>query len=281
MSIELPEARIIAEQLEAELPGRRPAECRLQNAARMQQIGFINRDATAFEAIIGHEVREVAHRGNTVLVHFDNEVTLLIAPEYGGEVRFTPPGERLPAKHQFRLDFEDGSTLTIWIKSMGGVMALQPEQLVDNYMYKRDFNMDVLDPGSDSFTFEAFSLALQGANRALKTVLVGKDAVVVGLSNASFQDLLFRAGIHPKRRAASLTAAEQRRLYDVIRFVIGERARLGGKAGFVDVHGNPGGYQPAMGPHLKGQPCPECGGAVEKMALGGGETWYCPSCQPE
>lgn len=281
MSIELPEARIIAAELKESLIGLRASGLQLRDAARMQQIGFINRDPAEFEMLRGAAVCDVVTRGNTILVHFENSTTLLIAPEYGGEVRFTPAGAIVPSRYQFRLDFDNGSALTVWIKSMGGVKALRDEDLGENYMYKRDFDPSVLDPASDSFTFEAFSAALSGANRAMKSVLVGKDAVVVGLSNASFQDIVFRAGIHPKRRAAGLNEEERRRLYQAIRFVIDERLRLGGKAGFVDVCGNEGGYEPAMGPGAKDRACPRCGGLVAKLSLGGGESWYCPRCQPE
>ena len=41
-------------------------------------------------------------------------------------------------------------------------------------------------------------------------VLVGKDALVVGLSNSAFQDIIYRAGLHPKRKASSLNSAAQR-----------------------------------------------------------------------
>lgn len=280
MSIELPEARIIAEQLGRVLPDVRVAGHTLRNAARMQVIGFINRDEAAFVALKGAAVQEVTSRGNTVLVRFDNDHTLLIAPEYGGEVRFHPPHAAVAGRHQFRLDFADGSALTVWIKSMGGVTALAPEELEHNYMYLRDFDPTRLDPAAPNFTLDAFAGVLAGVNRAMKSVLVGKDAVLVGLSNATFQDVLFRARLHPKRRAADLDGDECRRLYEAIVLVIAERLRLGGKVGFVDVQGRPGGYEPAMGPHLKAAPCPGCGGEVAKLALGGGEVWYCPRCQP-
>lgn len=204
MSIELPEALIIANQLRERLPRAPVAGYRLVDVARMQKIGFTNRDAADFDMLVGAMVESVAARGNTILVGFDNNITLLIAPEYGGEVRVHPPGSPPSGRHQFRFDFDDESALTVWIKSMGGVMALALGALEDNYMYRRDFDQSVLDPNSAGFTLPAFSSSLAQALRAMKTALVGKDAVVVGLSNATFQDVLFRAGIHPKRRAGML-----------------------------------------------------------------------------
>jgi len=57
-------------------------------------------------------------------------------------------------------------------------------------------------------------------NRALKSVLVGKDAVVVGLSNSAFQDIIYRARLHPKRKASELRIDERRALYDAVRVLI-------------------------------------------------------------
>jgi formamidopyrimidine-DNA glycosylase len=103
----------------------------------------------------------------------------------------------------------------------------------------------------------------------------------VGLSNAAFQDIIYRAGLHPKRRAADLSPAEARALYDAMRLVVQERLRLGGKAGFRDLYGHPGAYEAAMGPAFRGRGCPGCGAAIQKMAHGGGEVFICPVCQPE
>ena len=112
-------------------------------------------------------------------------------------------------------------------------------------------------------------------------MLVGKDAVVVGLSNSAFQDVLYRAGIHPKRRASELSPDETEALYEALRHVVEERLRLGGKAGFRDLYGHPGDYESAMGPGMKDSDCPICGSPIRKLSLGGGEVFLCPGCQRE
>jgi formamidopyrimidine-DNA glycosylase len=131
----------------------------------------------------------------------------------------------------------------------------------------------------EEFTFERFSRLLVENNRMLKSVLVGKDAVVVGLSNSAFQDIIYRAGLHPKRKASGLNEEERLALYDAIRLVLQERIRLKGKDQFYDLHGNQGGYAPAMGPNMKEHTCPVCGTPIEKLGVGGGHVYFCPKCQ--
>jgi hypothetical protein len=64
-------------------------------------------------------------------------------------------------------------------------------------------------------------------------------------------------------------------------FVVTERLRLGGKTTFRDLYGRSGGYEPAMGPHMKAQQCPICSSTIEKLTLGGGCVFICPGCQPD
>ena len=118
-------------------------------------------------------------------------------------------------------------------------------------------------------------------NKQIKPLLVGKEAQLVGLSNSAYQDIINRAGIHPKRRASELSKDELRALYDAIKVVIEERLRLGGKDRFTDLYGKPGGYTPAMGPNMKDQNCPKCGTPIEKLSHGGGHVYLCPKCQKQ
>lgn len=131
----------------------------------------------------------------------------------------------------------------------------------------------------EEFTFEHFSKLIIGMRKNIKSVLVGKDAVLVGLSNSAFQDIIYRAKIHPKMKASDLNKDERRALFNAIKTVIHERIKLGGKYQFVDLFGNPGDYTPTMGPNMKGRECQECGTIIEKMSMGGGQVYHCPKCQ--
>jgi formamidopyrimidine-DNA glycosylase len=101
----------------------------------------------------------------------------------------------------------------------------------------------------------------------------------VGLGNAAFQDILYRAGIHPKHKASDLNRAQQQALFDAIRFVVEQRVKLGGKVQFVDFYGRQGSNVAAMGPNMKGKICSTCGSDIEKLSLGGGQVYLCPKCQ--
>lgn len=278
MSVELPEASILAGQLNEELPGKRIAACDLRDYERMQKIGFINKDLKDYDCLVDGVIESTVSRGNTILVKLDNGMNMVITPEYGGAVLYHASSESLPNKYHLKVDFDDETALTVRLTSMGVISAVEDSGLLDSYVYRRDFS-EKASPMEEKFTFERFTELVSDRRRQLKQVLVGKDAVLVGLSNSAFQDVIYRAGLHPKRRASELSDVERRALFDAINQLIGERLRLGGKDKFQDIYGRQGRYAPVMGPNMKERDCPACGTPIEKINHGGGQVYLCPRCQ--
>jgi len=279
MSVELPEAKILADQMNKELKGKRVKSYCLRDCEKLQKIGFINKSTKDFDQLVNREVKSVTSRGNTIHIKLDEEMNILLSPEYGGEVFYHQSGAKIPEKFHVNIDFSDKTVLTVRFTSMGGMRVLKDAELKDSYMFKRDFNPEILSPLGEDFTFDRFSKLLRRNSRALKSVLVGKDAVLVGLSNSAFQDIIYRAKLHPKRKASELNLSEHWALYDTIKLVLGERLRLGGKDQFLDLYQNQGRYISAMGPNLRNKNCLVCGSLVQELSLGGGKVFVCPKCQ--
>lgn len=279
MSIELPEAKILAEQMNKELRGKHIKAYHLQDSERLQRIGFMNKNIESFDQLVNGEVESVISRGNAIRVKLNNGVNLILSPEYGGQILYHTSETAISEKFHLKLDFCDNTALTVRLTSMGGIYALKNNDLMNSYIFKRDFNPEVLTPTDEEFTYERFSKLLADNSRALKSVLVGKDAVVVGLSNSAFQDIIYRAKLHPKRKASELNMNERQALYDAVKLVLQERIRLKGKNQFLDLHGNPGRYTPAMGPNMKQHNCPVCGTPIKKLSVEGGHVFFCPKCQ--
>jgi formamidopyrimidine-DNA glycosylase len=279
MSIELSEARILAEQMKKELQGKRIEAYHLRNCEKLQKMGFMNKELESFDLLVNREVESVLSRGNTIRVKLDSEVNLILAPEYGGEIFYHKNPKASAERFHLKVDFSDSTALTVRLTSMGGIYVVKDNDLGRSYMFKRDFNPETLSPVDEEFTLERFSERLAGSNRALKSALVGKDAALVGLSNSAFQDILYHAKLHPKRKASELDTRERKALYEAIRSVLSNRIRLKGKDRFLDLYGNRGCYTPAMGPNMKQQKCPACGTWIEKLNVGGGQVFLCPKCQ--
>jgi formamidopyrimidine-DNA glycosylase len=279
MSIELPEAKILVDQMNTELKGKRIKSYRLRDCEKLQKIGFINKEPKAFDQLVNRQVESVTSRGNTIRFKLDEGMNIILSPEYGGEIFHHTHETTIPEKFHLRIDFCDKTALTVRFTSMGGMRVLKDAELMDSYIFKRDFNPEILSPIEEDFTFERFSRLLAENNRALKPMLVGKDAVLVGLSNSAFQDIIYRAKLQPKRKASELDLNEQKALYNSVKLVLRERLRLNGKNQFLDLYQNQGRYISTMGPNMRKQNCPICGSPIQELSLGGGKVFVCPTCQ--
>jgi len=279
MSVELPEAKILAEQMNRVLKGKKVGSHEVQDSEKLQRIGFMNKDLADYDILDGETILGAESSGNTVHLRLSGDANLVISPEYGGRVQYHEEGEKHPSYH-LKLEFTDCSALTMRLTNMGVVSAAMTGELEKRYTYRRDFK-DAASPDSAGFTYGYFKDVFGGQNRALKPLLVGKDAVLVGLSNSAFQDIIYRAGLHPKRKASSLTEDETRGLYDAIKALLEERLSMGGKDEWTDLHGRRGRYAPWMGPNMRDKDCPRCGAVVQRLAHGGGHVYLCPSCQKE
>jgi formamidopyrimidine-DNA glycosylase len=274
MSFEYPEAKILAAQLDETLRGKIIESYDLKDVEKLQRIGFLNRNLDDFRQLLGRRVLGAGSSGNTIRVRLDGGVNFMLAPEYGGVILYHEAG--VEAKYHILLRFSGGDSLSVRLTSMGLVYAARDDQLQGLYMYKRDY---MSAPNPIDLTAKQFRELVAPKGTQLKPILVGKDAVMTGLSNSAFQDVLWRAGIHPHRKACELTPSQLDALYSAIKNLVEERLRLGGKDEVVDLFEKPGGYTPKMGPNMKDSVCPRCGAGVEKMAHGGGQVYYCPGCQ--
>ncbi|MDG6222910.1 MAG: hypothetical protein IAX21_03935 [Candidatus Bathyarchaeota archaeon] len=278
MSVELPEAKILAAQLNQQVLDKQVKSCETQESKGLQRIGMLEPDLTVFDQLVDAKIETIVSRGNVIVIKFDNKTDLIVGLEYGGELFYHQSANDVSSFH-VKLVFTDNTALTVRLTSMGVIQLLADKNLGMSYVYKRDFDLSKLSTTDKDFTFQHFSLMFSEKNKMLKAVLVGKDAVVVGISNSTFQDILYRAGLHPKRKASELSAEEMQRLYAAIKFVVKERIRLNGKEDFQDLYQKNGSYMPAMGPHMKEKYCPECGTIIQKLSHGGGHVYLCPCCQ--
>ncbi|HVP27379.1 MAG TPA: DNA-formamidopyrimidine glycosylase family protein, partial [Candidatus Bathyarchaeia archaeon] len=187
MSIELPEAHILAKQMNKELRGKCVKSYDLQDYKKLQAIGMLNKNIKDFDQLVNTKVESVTSRGNVIRVKLDDGVNLILDPEYGGEIFYHRSGKAITKKFHLEVVFDDGTILTVRLTSMGVIQIMKDNDLTQSYVYRRDFNPGALSPIDEDFTLECFSNLLANNNRALKSVLVGKDAIVVGLSNSAFQ----------------------------------------------------------------------------------------------
>ena len=93
------------------------------------------------------------------------------------------------------------------------------------------------------------------------------------------QDILYNAGIHPKRRIDTLTDGEREALFQSIKSTLEEMTAQGGRDTTKDLFGRPGGYSTRLSQATIDRPCPVCDGTIVKQAYMGGSIYFCDGCQ--
>lgn len=126
-----------------------------------------------------------------------------------------------------------------------------------------------------------FGLRLKQRKAPVKSVLLNQ-LVVRGVGNIYADEALFRAGIHPRRVASSLTRPRVLKLYDAMQEVLAEAIESRGSSvsDYVDAQGRKGGFQLLHRVYQRtGEACVNCGAAIKRITLGQRSTHYCPKCQ--
>lgn len=274
--IELPEALVIARQMDEVLAGKRIAYGNRGNAAH--KFAFSSGSSAEYEEILeGKRMGESRGHGSAILAPIEPDYVLVLGG--GGErILFHQDERTLPKKHHLLLHFEDGTYLTVTVQGWGNTLLLpQAEAYVHPHVQK-----DRITPLDDAFTWDYFHRLFDSIGEdsatSIKYFIISEPGVW-GIGNGCLQDILFRAKIHPRRRVVDITEDERHVLYDAIKDTLNRMVVLGGRESECDLYGNRGGYVRILDSKTAGKPCPECGTPIEKIQYLGGACYLCPRCQ--
>src|ERR1700730_15701825 len=128
---------------------------------------------------------------------------------------------------------------------------------------------------------ERFVSLFRARKTPIKSALLNQK-LLRGVGNIYADESLFRAGVRPRRRAASLTREELRRLYLAVQEVLKEAIALGGSSvsDYVDADGDEGSFQLQHRVYgRESEPCLVCKTAIKRVIVAGRSSHYCPKCQ--
>jgi formamidopyrimidine-DNA glycosylase len=120
-----------------------------------------------------------------------------------------------------------------------------------------------------------------GRKTPIKSALLNQK-LLRGVGNIYADESLFRAGVRPRRRAASLTGEELQRLHLAVQEVLQEAIALGGSSvsDYVDADGEEGFFQLQHRVYgREAEPCLVCKTAIKRVIVAGRSSHYCPQCQ--
>lgn len=240
------------------------------------------------ERLTGRRVQALRRRSKYILADLDSGETLLI--HLGMSGRMLVSGDPLgvfvhdhpaPEKHDHVvLEMETGARITFNDPRRFGAMDLMDTATAEAHKLLAALGPEPL--GND-FNEPHLVAALHGRNTPIKAALLDQH-IVAGLGNIYVCEALYRARIHPGRKAGRISARRVAALVPIIREVLADAISAGGSSlrDFRQADGELGYFQHSFDVYgREGHPCrtPGCEAQIKRIVQSGRSSFYCPSCQ--
>jgi len=135
-----------------------------------------------------------------------------------------------------------------------------------SFIRDRNLGPDVLD-----LSVAAFLRLASQRRGSIKSWLMNQE-IMAGIGNIYSDEILFQAGVHPRRAVGDLGEKELRNLHRSLRYVLKASIEAG-----ADPSRMPACF---LLPHRERRGhCPKCHAPLEKIQAAGRTAWYCRRCQ--
>lgn len=267
---ELPELTVYALNLRPRLAGKIIAHVDAHHPRAFRRIApedFAVR-------VKGCAIKDVIRRGKSLGFLLDSgdriDVHLMLAGEMyyaQREAGMTPPEPCLT------LTFEDGSRLTFSDPHFNIHRPQEPKLWVGINLKER-LGLDPLDP---AFTPDALAGLCRKHKLLPVKALLMDQKLIGGLGNAYVDELLWMAGVKPRRVASLMTPEEVTAVHRAVGELLDEALDRTRKGLAGEIRGEVRDYFRVH--HRGGKPCPRCGTRIAHEYLRDRTTNWCPTCQ--
>jgi formamidopyrimidine-DNA glycosylase len=271
--LEIPEAYVISEQLREEIVGAKVVSVTVNTSPHKLTWYYENPDDYA-SRLVGNVVTDVKPLMGQVQIELED---MRIALSDGVNIRIFSSGDQLPVKHQLLISFDHGKTVVFSVQMYGGIMAFESGENQNPYYLVA---MQKPSPLTEVFDLPYFkSLVDKESNNPTLKAFLATEQRFPGIGNGVLQDILFNAGMHPKRKLNNLSEQDIENLFLSIKNTLKEMIAYGGRDTEKDIYGEPGRYITKLSKNTHNKPCRICGEPIRKESYLGGSIYYCANCQ--
>ncbi|HEV7506465.1 MAG TPA: bifunctional DNA-formamidopyrimidine glycosylase/DNA-(apurinic or apyrimidinic site) lyase [Thermoanaerobaculia bacterium] len=271
---ELPEVEVLRRSLEPHLVGDRIVRVEVRNPALREPV----ETARLRRNSAGRDVLALRRRSKYLLIDLTGERTVAVHLGMSGRLTLAAGEEPLEPHEHVAFYLRSGRRLRFRDpRRFGLVFSLKTAEIEADPHFAH-LGVEPLEGG---FSGEVLARAAAGKRGPVKAFLM--DArVVVGVGNIYASETLYRAGVHPARSVARISAARWDRIAASTIAVLSQAIIQGGTTlnDFADGEGRSGYFQVSLAAYdREGEPCLACGSAVRRIVQAGRSTYYCPRCQ--
>lgn len=227
----------------------------------------------------GRTFQAAGRHGKYLLLHLDAGLTLLSHLGMSGRWLFfpTPPDAHLPHVHA-RLALADGAELWFQDPRRFGLLRVALTARL-----ARDPALAVLgpDPLTTGLSAGAFRAKAHGLRTSVKSFLMDQRRLA-GIGNIYASEILFRAGVDPRRQAGTLHPAAWEAIAAAMPAVLAEAIERMGTtfSTYRTIWDEPGQFGERLSVYDRaGEPCGRCGASIRRIVQAQRATFFCPRCQ--
>lgn len=233
--------------------------------------------------LIGQRISAISRRGKYLWFEFDDEQVLIGHLGMSGQFLLAPEDSEVEKHLRVLIAFSNWSTQLRFVdqRTFGGMSI---DELSHGPIARGPASIShiAMDPFDSDFQIATLVKRLRGRDTEIKRLLLDQG-MVSGIGNIYADESLWRAKIHPRRLASSLTSGRLTQLIQSATAVMGEALAVGGTSFddlYVNVNGESGYFERSLAVYgRRGEPCPRCGRAISREAFMNRSSHFCPACQ--
>ncbi|QFT64997.1 bifunctional DNA-formamidopyrimidine glycosylase/DNA-(apurinic or apyrimidinic site) lyase [Roseivivax sp. THAF30] len=240
------------------------------------------------ERLTGQRVERLRRRSKYILADLSGGETLLMHLGMSGRILISgdPLGQFVrdhpaPEKHDHVVfHMKNGARIIFNDPRRFGAMDLFETATAEAHPLLSAIGPE---PLGNAFHEDHLIAALRGRMTPIKSALLDQK-IVAGLGNIYVCEALFRAGIHPVRKAGKIGRTRVASLVPVIRATLEDAIAAGGSSlrDYRRADGELGYFQHSFDVYgREGAPCRRdgCNGKVRRIVQAGRSSFYCTACQ--
>ena len=264
---ELPDITVYIEAIEKRILGQKLENLRIVSPFLLRSV------EPPVGSAIGKSIVQLRRMGKRICIGLEDEIWLVLHLMIAGRLHWGAKGKKLSKQHLAAFDFANGSL--VWTEAGS-------QKRASLHLAKGEAGLAELDPGGLEVldaTLEQFSRVLKSENHTLKRALTDPEWFS-GIGNAYSDEILWTAKLSPLVLTQKLKEEEIERLFKAVRESLTQWIELLREETGEKFPEGVTPFRPEMAAHGKyKQPCPRCGGKVQRIKYASNETNYCPTCQ--
>lgn len=281
---ELPEVETIKNDLRKKILNVKiiKVDIRLNKIVKNSTLFFV-------KTIENNSITKIERRGKLIIFYLNNNLFLLVHLKMTGQLIYigkdfivgghsqTGTINNLPNKYSHVIFiFKDNSKLIYNdVRQFGYLEIVNKEELE-----KRLLGFGV-EPLSRDFTFKKIKKILYNKKTNIKAFLLNQK-YIAGIGNIYADEILFAAGVSPKRKTSSLKEKEIQKIFNATKEILKKAIKYRGTTfnDYRDAEGKKGKFFKMLKVYgRENEKCLDCQEVIKKIKVAGRGTRICEKCQ--